>query len=668
MSMQSKSVQSLAGGMLATAALGLAMQTAHAVSATWELKGTITTATLAPGPDAPTINVGTPFRLLVTFETDAPFSIRNSSVDPVTGLPRPGLRYQYFGTPLRFALYTGSCDPCTPEAAPERNGIFVRDGFADPLRNPPPDVPYDGYTFFMDPTADDQYGWQVIFRDQDTNFTPQIVDVTGPTPVPLPYLPDDRLTQMAESSFTISNNSNGDIVQGRIESVTIPTYGTAYVITGRDCSYPDFRLDRLYDECTSSGVPGFFNRYIEEGGGAGQGDFSRTVNIEFPAFTNTPPAPLLPLGTVFGSATFGGPAALPVVKASSYPTDIARTNGNVQAYQQYRYKGAVRTAMPLVGDLTYQVRDNLVIPSNSNPFITDTSTYPGVGRVTGTVAIINGDIVDPADMAAAGFGHRRCGSEGEIDPFTGKLAFPKADGSQLPAGTIMGTATFQNGPGESGPQARVINVVRCAGAGETANSDGTVASGEPISLAPNQLFYVVTTLQTPARGKWQQAINTSTAPSENGYADAASTFRVTIDPAAPPEVIQDFFASVAPECTDCTFEPDYRIDVMPGSSDNSINPGRTGVIPVAILAGGSASIYDIDVPTLKLGDLKPRANKAGKQSCSYTDIDLDGTPDLICQFENAAANWSADQTAVLLTGQLKNGASVVASDSVRIVR
>ena len=657
-----------ARALLAAATLGLAATNAHALSATWELKGTITVSQFAPGPDTPNIPVGTPFRMLVTFDTVEAFTTLNSSDG------RPGIRYQFYGAPsLRLVLYAGpDCNPCTPANIPARNGILVRDNFADPLRNPAPDVPYDGYSFYMnaDP-ADGNYDWQVIFRDQTAVL--DLVTVAGSAPQPLPVVPDSRLTQMAESVFNIGNDANGDQISGRIESVGTPTYGTAYILTGRDCSYPDFASfssgtpTETYDDCFSQWRGGGFNRFMEVGGGAGQGDFSRTINMEFPTFSTTVPAPLGFLGTVFGAATFGGPSALPVVKASSYPTDVARNNGNVQAYQQYRYRGAVRTDMPLVADLTYQIRDNLVMPPNPNPSVPDTSMYPGVGRLTATLAIVDGNLISPADMAAAGFGHRVCGSEQDRDPDSGELLVTRTDGSAWPAGAIMGTATYGSAAGENGAQARLINVVRCAAAGEAANADGTAASGALVSLAPNQDFYVVTTLQTPSRGKWQQTANLSAAPAENGYADASSTLRVTIDPQAPPEVIQQILTNVAPACTDCTFDADYRIDIKPGSSDNDINVGSEGVVPVAVISGGNASVYDIDVGTLQLGGLNLRRNKKNQPQCSFEDVNLDGIVDLMCHFQNEAANWTPGQTVAVLSGQLKNGASLIASDSIRLV-
>jgi hypothetical protein len=651
------------------AVLGLATTSAQAALVTWELKGTITASQIAPSPDSPSIPVGSPFRLLVTFDTSVPYTTRSSTADPLSGQPRSGVRYQYSGQPgLKFALYAGDCNPCTPSNMPERNGIFVRDDFADPARNPAPDVQYDGYTFYLDPSPDDDnVAWQVTFRDQSTRFSPNIVSV-APGANPLPVSPDPRLTQMAESFFNVTNQDNGDFVDGRIEEVGTPTYGTAYLLTARDCSYPDFMPSRVSDDCFSSGQGPLFNRYTNEGGGPGQGDFSILDTTEFPIWAPAPPAPVRSLGTVFGSVTFGGPAALPVVKASSYPIDVARNNGNVQGYQLYRYKGAVKTSMPLVADLTYQIRDNRVMPSNL-VFIQDPGIFPGVAGISATLAIVDGNLISAADMANAGFGHRTCGSEGARDQF-GNLLVTRADGSQWPAGAIMGTAAYTTSPLESGAQARIVKLLRCARADEEANADGTVKSGAPVELLPNQPFFAVTTLQTPARGNWQQATNQSTPPLANGYADAASTLRVTIDPQAPAEVVQQFVQSVDPVCTDCEFTPDervFRIDVRPGSPDNPVQPTLTGTIPVAIFGSVGLPVEWIVTPSLRLGSLKVALNKSGKPQCGASDVDFDGIIDLICHFLNDAANWTAGQTSVTMTGNLTNSEPIVASDTIRLV-
>ena len=68
-----------AAACLSAIPLGLAATGAQAALVTWELKGTITESQIAPAPDAPSIPVGAPFRLLVTYDTAVPYTTRNST-------------------------------------------------------------------------------------------------------------------------------------------------------------------------------------------------------------------------------------------------------------------------------------------------------------------------------------------------------------------------------------------------------------------------------------------------------------------------------------------------------------------------------------------------------------------------------------------------------------
>ena len=130
----------------AVCALVMFPMAAMAYPVTWEFKGTVTESI---GSLAAKVPVGSPFRVVIGFDTSDGYNTRNSTNDSVTGNPRPGVRYQYFGAPsLQMAIYAGDCNPCIQTWIPD-SGIFVRDGFADPARNPLPDVPYDGYTFYL---------------------------------------------------------------------------------------------------------------------------------------------------------------------------------------------------------------------------------------------------------------------------------------------------------------------------------------------------------------------------------------------------------------------------------------------------------------------------------------------------------------------------------------
>lgn len=157
--------------------------------------------------------VGDPLRVVVTFDPAASFSIRASSDG------RPGFRFEYGNhTALQLAIYGGGCNPCRPLSTAAKNGIYVRDSYADPGRNPAPDVPYDGISFFMDPSAaNDDFGYSVILRDVADQFTPQVIAVTGNRPIPT--TPDSRLAQMATRVLQVFNDDA--VLSATLDSVAV---------------------------------------------------------------------------------------------------------------------------------------------------------------------------------------------------------------------------------------------------------------------------------------------------------------------------------------------------------------------------------------------------------------------------------------------------------------
>ncbi len=102
----------------------------------------------------------------------------------------------------------------------------------------------------------------------------------------------------------------------------------------------------------------------------------------------------------------------------------------------------------------------------------------------------------------------------------------------------------------------------------------------------------------------------------NGFVDAANTVRVVPDPEAPPEVLAQLVAGLEPACTDCDFQPEFVIDVKPGSSVNTIKKSDKGSIEVALLGSEHFNPADVSVDTLRLGNLSVRTSSKGKRSCS----------------------------------------------------
>jgi hypothetical protein len=628
-----------------------AATTANATPTHWEFQGRFTSVS---GSDAPAgVAPGTPFRIVVGFDTDA----------TLIGDPQPGsaggFRYNYT-SPMRWQIYAGpECNPC--EVSFQNGNIILRDDYS----NGEPAV--DGYSFGG---IDDDTDLQLTMRGTTTDI------VNGPG---LALEPDPRLADLAIAGFEVCGPYNPYTcsriaLNGEIDAVIRPTYGTGYLFTARDCRIVNANPgDTLPLDCFNGGqrIPfpngqfvgsGRFQRWSapiggNSGGGVGAGSISQmhtptTSDIDaswddgfawndiLTTQLGLPKAE--PMGSMFGSISFGGPVALPVIKGNSFPSDIARTNSNLYAFQKYNYSGGV-TALPLVLDLTYDIADNSNNPS-INP--TQVNQRPGGANLTAALSILDGGI--PIEKLKSisdnpGLNAAFCGNEGNLG---------------LPPGSILGAATFQSPEGQSGPQAIVLPVNSCA------------SPGQPIQLAANQDFYVTSGLQVPARGKAPQPPSTDTSVTANGFVDSANTLRVTFSSTASPALVAALVANLEPACGDTcgeTFEPDpieVRIDLKPGSVDNCVNVGAKGVIPVALFGSETFGVQQVLTDSsLKLGNLTVRS-AGGKRLCSVKAVNSDSYPDLVCQFDNTRSNWQAGQTSVTLTGNLVSGGAFEASDSV----
>jgi hypothetical protein len=630
------------------------------VSATathWEFQGRFTSVS---GSDVPAgVASGTPFRIVVGFDTAAALS------KPPQAGAAGGFRYDYTSS-MRWQIYAGAeCNPC--DVSFPNGNIILRDNFSSA-----PGVPaVDGYSFGG---IDDDTDLSLTMRGTNTDI------VNGPS---LALEPDPRLADLEIAGLEICGPynpytcSNISLI-GEIDAVVRPTYGTGYIFTARDCRIINRNSgDTLPLDCFNGGqrIPyldgnpgGTFRSSLRfqrwsapvggnSGGGVGAGSISQTHtpttsdidaswgdgqawNEILTSELGLPDAE--PMGSMFGSISFGGPVALPVLKGNSFPSDIARTNTNLYAYQKYNYSGGV-TALPLVLDLTYVIADN-----SNNPAInpTQVNQRPGGANLTAALSILDGRI--PIEELRRisdnpGLNQAICGNETILG---------------LPPGSILGAATFQSPEGQSGPQAIVSPVNSCA------------SPGQPIQLAANQDFYVTGGLQVPARGKAPQPPSTDTSVTANGFVDSANTLRVTFSSTASPALVAELVSNLEPACGDTcgeTFEPDpveVRIDLKPGSVDNCVNVGAKGVIPVAVFGSETFGVQQVLTDSsLKLGGLTVRS-AGGKRLCSVQAVNGDSYPDLVCHFDNMRSNWKAGQTSVTLSGTLVSGGAFEASDSV----
>lgn len=110
--------------------------------------------------------------------------------------------------------------------------------------------------------------------------------------------------------------------------------------------------------------------------------------------------------------------------------------------------------------------------------------------------------------------------------------------------------------------------------------------------------------------------------------------------------------------------PPYEIaiDIKPGSYPNSINLGKKGVIPVALLTTAEFDATTIDPATVRFGPAAVPPLRWAQE-----DVDFDGDMDLILHFDAPECGFTATDTEGVLTAATYGGREVVGSDTVRIV-
>ncbi|MDG6101443.1 hypothetical protein Daura_39740 [Dactylosporangium aurantiacum] len=108
-------------------------------------------------------------------------------------------------------------------------------------------------------------------------------------------------------------------------------------------------------------------------------------------------------------------------------------------------------------------------------------------------------------------------------------------------------------------------------------------------------------------------------------------------------------------------------DVKPRSLPSSVNVGKEGVVPFALL---STATFDatagVDPASLRFGRL---GTEDSVVSCAPggEDVNDDGRPDLVCRAQTQAAGLQCTTTVALVTGLLRDGTAYRAEDDVRIV-
>jgi hypothetical protein len=107
---------------------------------------------------------------------------------------------------------------------------------------------------------------------------------------------------------------------------------------------------------------------------------------------------------------------------------------------------------------------------------------------------------------------------------------------------------------------------------------------------------------------------------------------------------------------------DVAIDVRPDSSENPVNPGSNGVLPVALLGSESFDVMNADPGSLALG-----VNAAPAVKVEYADANGDGWIDLVAHYRTPETGTAYGDSSICLTGATTDGIELAGCDAIRTV-
>jgi hypothetical protein len=190
--------------------------------------------------------------------------------------------------------------------------------------------------------------------------------------------------------------------------------------------------------------------------------------------------------------------------------------------------------------------------------------------------------------------------------------------------------------------------------GSTSFSDSMIADFE----LPETGMYTVAVTAYPvtlADGGTYEA----TEPQSNGaYTLVISgvSLPVVAQPPAP-EPTPDPVVTLPPVVTPPPAPPVTRIDIKirPASVGRTpINPKANSVIPVVLMSSAEFNPLNVDAKTLTFG---PTGSEASLRQCNASAVDLnrDGRPDLMCQFDSQLAKFVPGDLMGTLKGKTRDG-------------
>ncbi|MEX2270036.1 MAG: hypothetical protein WD690_01105 [Vicinamibacterales bacterium] len=103
------------------------------------------------------------------------------------------------------------------------------------------------------------------------------------------------------------------------------------------------------------------------------------------------------------------------------------------------------------------------------------------------------------------------------------------------------------------------------------------------------------------------------------------------------------------------------IDVKPGDSPTTIEPGREGMLPVAILSTAGFDATTVDPTTIRIG---PAGSEAEPVRTMSDDVNKDGRSDLMMLVRIQDMKVKCGDKIIRLTGKTMNGTAIEGSEAV----
>lgn len=109
------------------------------------------------------------------------------------------------------------------------------------------------------------------------------------------------------------------------------------------------------------------------------------------------------------------------------------------------------------------------------------------------------------------------------------------------------------------------------------------------------------------------------------------------------------------------------VDVRPGSTENPVSLSIQGTLPVAVLSSATFDARTVVVASVRLNGTAVATRPDGAYRSSIEDLNGDGRPDLLLQFDVQALGLTAQTTSVTLLADLVGGQGIQGTDVVRVL-